>query len=137
MLYEVLVKTYQRVEGTAKRLEMTDILVELFRATPPNLLDKVVYLTQGKLYPDFSGVELGVGEKVGLRAIAQAAGYSDEEVKAFWLDTGDLGLAAEKALMGKRQQSLFSEPLSIESVYEGLDTLAMSSGDRSQDAKIK
>ncbi|MCK4717464.1 MAG: ATP-dependent DNA ligase [Thermoplasmata archaeon] len=137
MRYSALVDAYQQVEATTKRLEMTAILVDLFKNTPPEVLDKVVYLTQGKLYPDFKGIELGVGEKVSLKAIAQAAGYGEEEVKGYWIETGDIGLAAEKALKAKRQRSLFVQPLTVSNVYDSLDTLARASGGRSMDAKIK
>jgi len=137
MHYEILVDAYQRIEATTKRLEMTDILVGLFNSTPPELLDKVVYLTQGKLHPDFSGIELGIGEKVGLKAIAQATGNTEEKVKDDWIDTGDLGLAAERALENKKQQSLFSQQLTVETVHQELDHLAGASGGKSVDTKIK
>ena len=74
LLYSELVAAYESLERTTKRLEMTETLVSLFRKVPPDLIDKVVYLTQGKLYPDFMGIELGIAEKLALRSIAEAAG---------------------------------------------------------------
>ena len=62
MKYRDIVDTYIKIEGTSKRLEMTDHLIELISKTPSNLLDKVLYLTQGKLYPDFLGIELGIAD---------------------------------------------------------------------------
>lgn len=41
---------------------MTDYLVKLLKVTPKELIDKVVYLTQGKIYPDFVGIEIGIAE---------------------------------------------------------------------------
>ena len=58
MLYSRMVETYAKIEATTKRLEITSFLVELIQDTPRSILDKVVYLTQGKLYPDFLGIEL-------------------------------------------------------------------------------
>jgi len=40
--YSVLADAYEKLEATTKRLEMHDILVELFRQTPKEVVDKVV-----------------------------------------------------------------------------------------------
>jgi DNA ligase-1 len=56
MDYAVIADEYEKIEATTKRLEMTDLLVNLLKNTPVNVISKVVYLTQGKLYPDFMGV---------------------------------------------------------------------------------
>ena len=71
MRYSVLADAYQKIESTTKRLEMTDLLVDLFKQTPPEIIDKVIYLTQGKLHPDWMGLpELGVAEKMAARAVS-------------------------------------------------------------------
>jgi DNA ligase-1 len=49
MYYSELAEIYQKIETTTKRLEMTQYLVELFKITPQELMDKVIYLTQGKI----------------------------------------------------------------------------------------
>ncbi len=137
MKYSELVDVYEAIEQTTKRLEMTDHLVRLFKKTPPDVLDKVIYLTQGKLYPDFVGVELGVGEKVALKAISIATGHPEDEIKKMWIETGDLGTAGERALQTKKQQSLFTHPLTVEGVYSGLEKIARATGDKSVEMKIK
>jgi DNA ligase-1 len=58
--YSVIADAYEKIEATTKRLEMTDLLVELLKDTPKELIDKVAYLTQGRIHPDFLGVEIGV-----------------------------------------------------------------------------
>ena len=53
MDYITLAETYEKIEATSKRLEMTEILVELFtlvKEKERGILDKVVYLTQGRLF---------------------------------------------------------------------------------------
>ena len=60
MEYSIITDTYAKIEATSKRLEMTEYLVQLLKRTPTNLIGKVAYLTQGKLYPDFVGIELGM-----------------------------------------------------------------------------
>ena len=53
MHYSVLTETYRRLEATAKRLEMIELLTELFEKTPPDTISKIVYLTKGDLHPDW------------------------------------------------------------------------------------
>ena len=72
--YSLIAGAYEKIEATTKRLEMTDHLVKLLRETPKDVIDKVVYLTQGKLYPDFIGIEIGIAEKLAVRAVAKATG---------------------------------------------------------------
>ena len=55
MLYDTLVEYYAKLEATTKRLEMTDILTELFKLSSEEEIDKIVYLTQGKIHPDWKG----------------------------------------------------------------------------------
>ena len=77
MKYSVMAEAYEKIEATAKRLEMTDLLVGLLKATPKNLIDKVAYLTQGKIYPDFMGIEIGVAERLAVKALARAVGANE------------------------------------------------------------
>ncbi|MCJ7608621.1 DNA ligase, partial [Candidatus Bathyarchaeota archaeon] len=58
--YSIVAETYEKIGATTKRLQMTKNLVELIMVTPRELIGKVAYLTQGKLYPDFMGIEMGV-----------------------------------------------------------------------------
>ncbi|MHC1586405.1 MAG: ATP-dependent DNA ligase, partial [Candidatus Hecatellaceae archaeon] len=132
-----IVEVYKRIDATTKRLEITDYLVNLFKQTPGELIDKVVYLTQGKLYPDYMGVELGVAEKLAIRAIALAAGTSDSNVEKAVKELGDIGEAAAKFMGKKSQVTLFQEPLTVPKVYDTLDKIARASGEGAQDLKIK
>ena len=137
MDYSLLVEAYQRIDSTTKRLEITDHLVDLFKKTPVELVDKVVYLTQGKLYPDYMGIELGIAEKLAVKAVAMAAGVSEPKVDRTVKELGDLGETAAK-FMGKRAQAtLFQEALTVEKVYDGLDRIARATGEGAQDLKIK
>src|SRR5947208_8655993 len=74
MQFARAVEVYEQIEGTTKRLEMTGLLVSLLRDTPPDDLDKVVYLTRGRIHPDYLGVELGLAEKMVIRVLAHATG---------------------------------------------------------------
>ncbi|MGC8598851.1 MAG: ATP-dependent DNA ligase [Aciduliprofundum sp.] len=142
MKYRVLADTYQRIEETSKRLEMTDYLVELLRKTEKEELDKVIYLTQGKIYPDYVGIELGMADKMAIRAISLAYGVRTEKVEERYQKLGDLGLTAEEFAKNKMQKTLFTfeekgEGLTIGKVFENFRKIAEITGERSQDKKIQ
>lgn len=137
MKYSLLSETYKKIEYTSKRLEMTDYLVELFKITSSQVIDKLVYLTQGKLYPDFAGVELGFAEKLALKSIYEASGINEKEIESYWLKHGDLGVVAEEMIARKKQTTLFSQPLTVERVYDNFEKIANALGTGSQDLKLK
>ena len=115
---------------------MTDHLVELLKETPKDTIDKVVYLTQGKLHPDFIGIEIGVAEKLAMRAVAKATGYTEKQIEEDLKETGDLGTTTQRFLEKKAQVILFRELLAVRKVYEQLDKMAKASGPGSMDQKI-
>jgi DNA ligase-1 len=136
MEYSLVTEVYEKIESTTKRLEMTDYLVDLFKKTPKEVIDKVVYLTQGKLYPDFVGIELGVAERLALRALAKASGRKESEIEEDLTKTGDLGETAQSFLEKRRQVSFFQKPLTVERVYQTLDKIARATGEGSMDLKV-
>jgi len=117
---------------------MTDHLVELFSKTDAEEIGKVIYLTQGKVYPDFIPHELGIAEKMVIKAIASASGLGDREIESIWKEKGDMGLVAEEAIGRKKQTTLLGmTELTVEKVYENLEKIARASGPRSQDTKMR
>lgn len=137
MRYSTVADIYQKMEGTTKRLELIGHLVELILKTPKEVIDKVVYLTQGKLYPDFMGVEIGVAEKLAVRVIAIVASIDQKEVESSYKKTGDMGTTAEQLLQSRVQRTLLSKPLTLEAVYESLDRIANTSGQGSLETKLR
>ena len=136
MRYSSIADAYEKIEATTKRLEMTDYLVEILKETPTNLIDKVVYLTQGKLYPDFVGIEIGIAEKLAIRAVARSAGHREKDIEEDMQKTGDLGETTQKFMEKKTQATFFSKPLTVQRVYETLDKMANSTGSGSVDLKL-
>ncbi len=137
MLFSDFAEALAKLSETTKRLEMIDILAGLFRKTDKNLIDKVVYMIQGKIHPDYMGLEIGVAEKLAARAISNVSGVSVEKIEELASKLGDLGSAAEQLLMKKAQLTLFSEPLTVEKVYSALDRAARSSGSGAQETKLR
>src|ERR671939_176568 len=140
--FSYLVDTFEKMEQTTSRLMLTDHLVSLLKKTPPSAIDKVVYLIQGKLYPDYEGIELGLAEKMVLRALSQSiAGLDTDSLSKAYRETGDLGDAASKIISAKKnknQAALFpSEKMTVERVYLTLDKTARTAGPGSQELKIR
>ena len=116
------------MEKTTKRLELTDLLVDLFKNTPPDLVSKVVYLIQGKLRPDFEGVEIGVAEKLVIRAVHRSTAIEAKKIEEAYRNDGDLGHAVSKLIEQKTQTTLFEsseEPSqTVQWVYDSLFKIA-------------
>ena len=132
-----IASTFDRLESTSARLEMTDILAEFFSRCPADELRSIIYLSQGKLHPDFYGVELGMADKLVLKAISLTSGKPDSTVEELWLKTGDPGQVAEQLITKKKQMTLFSEPLTLERVIKSLTLIETAEGKDSQDRKMK
>jgi DNA ligase-1 len=132
-----VVEAFEQMEQTSSRLALTEYLVGLLKKTPPAIIDKVTYLIQGKLYPDYEGIELGVAEKMVVRAIASSSGKDQSQIERIYKKTGDLGDAAGEAMKSKSQSTLFSEPMTVERVYSTFDRVARTAGPGSQGTKLR
>ena len=137
MLYSAVARCYADLERMSGRNEITNLLAQLLKSTPLEELPPLVYMTQGKLRPDYEGVELGLAEKLALRALASASGSEPARVYTAYVKYGDIGAAAEELLTNKGQGTLFSEALTLKRVYETLLRVARQSGSGSVDAKLR
>lgn len=135
--FSVLSGSFERMESTSKRLELTDIVVGLLKATPPDIVARIVYMMQGKVRPDFEGVELGVADRMAVRAISKSAGIAAARIEEAYKRDGDLGVAAASVLEQKAQTTFFAEDITVERVYDTLLRIAGAEGQRSQDMKAK
>ena len=137
MQFDVIANVFDKVEATGGRLEMAAILAEFFRTVPPADLRTVIYLSSGRLHPEFDPRELGMADKLALRAISSVSGKSQAEVDDMAVKTGDPGAVAESLIGRKKQMTLFSEPLTLASVVKGLSEIESASGKDSQEKKMK
>ena len=137
MKFAEIAEFFERMEVTSKRLELTEILVELLKNTPINVISKVTYLIQGKLRPNFEGVELGIAERLAMKAISKSAGVSMKKIEDSYKVGGDLGVTAANILKQKTQTTFSAESITLERVYDTLFKIAKLEGRGSQDMKIK
>ena len=137
MEFSILANSFNKMESTRKRLELTQYLVELFEETPKEVIAKIIYLLQGKLRPDFEGIELGVAEKLAIKSISKSSGIPIKKIENEYRKSGDLGHAASIILEQKTQTTFLVENITVERVYETLFKIAKLGGARSQDMKMK
>jgi DNA ligase-1 len=132
--YEIVAEAYRDLEQTSARLALIDRLAALVTATPPELLPTVCYLCEGLIAPEFAGVDLGLAEKLAIRAVATATGTTAEQAAAAARTAGDLGLAAEQLLTVTAAGRVASLP--VTTVVETLHQIAAAEGPGSQGRKL-
>ncbi|MEM4570751.1 MAG: DNA ligase, partial [Desulfurococcaceae archaeon] len=143
-----LAETIDRLELVSARTQMVALLVNLFKSVPPDIINTVVYLVQGVLWPDWKGMpELGVGEKMLIKAIGLACNVPEKEVEQLVKSTGDLGKAVEalKQRAQSRQTGLtlfaFTQKapteLTVLTTYNTLVKIATVQGEGSKDLKTR
>ena len=136
MKYSKLAEVYEDLEGTTKKLEKRDIVAKFFKETPADLLPVMAMLVQGRIFPAWMETELGVAEKIMIKAIVKTSGRSDKEVKEAFKKSGDMGLAVEDLLKRKKQATLAKGTLTVEKVYKNLTRIPELTGLGSIERKI-
>ena len=134
MEYLTVAEAYRDLEQASGRLALVDRLAVLLAGTPDGLLPVVCYLCQGLIAPEFAGVDLGLAEKLAVRAVATATGASPGEVTALVRQTGDLGLAAEQLLAATAAGR--PATLTVPAVVDTLHEIAVAQGPGSQGRKL-
>ncbi|XP_040569971.1 DNA ligase 1 isoform X2 [Lepeophtheirus salmonis] len=136
--YMALSKTFEAIEATSGRLKTIEILANYLRSllvlSPDDLLMSI-YLCLNRLAPAYEGVELGVGDGLLIKAIAQTTGRATDKIKAEVERRGDLGLVAESS-RGTQRTMFKPQPLTINSVFNKLKEVAMMSGHSSMSKKV-
>lgn len=131
MKFTELAANLDRMEATTKRNELVRILSEVYAACSTEELGPTTYLIQGRLAPFFEPVEMGLGERLLMTAIATAFDTPKEEVRKLNRQTGDLGLTARRLAPAARGDSP-----SVVDVQRRLREIAAASGGGSQQAKL-
>ena len=124
MDYSKLVKVYEKLESTSKRLEKTYIISELLMNTSKKDLEKVIYLLQGRTFPRWDERKTGMSSRLILKSISLSTGVSSGKIEKEWAKLGDLGEVTEKLLKTKKQMTLFSKKLTVEKVFQNLRKLS-------------
>ncbi|MBO0682400.1 MAG: DNA ligase, partial [Candidatus Dormibacteraeota bacterium] len=131
MRFDELAGYLDRLEPTSSRNELVRILSELYSACSPEEIEPVTYLIQGRLAPFFVPVEIGLGERLLISAMAIAYGTPKDEVNVTFRRLGDLGLVAQSlAPAGK------GPPPPVVEVHRRLSEIAGTAGEGSLQKKL-
>ena len=130
MTFSELSGYLDRLESTSSRNELVKTLAELYAKTSSDEIQPLTYLIQGRLVPFFEPIEIGLGEKLVMAAIAQAFATPIDEVAKLFGQVGDLGLLAAKLSAHGS-----SEALPVTKVHARLMEIAVSAGAGSVEKK--
>jgi len=133
MKFIELAKYFQKLENITSRNEMVLILADLFRKSDKNEIDKICYLTQGRVAPLYEAIEFGMAEKMVIRAIAIGYEISIEKVTTLFKTLGDLGAVAEKLRIMNKELRIKNKEVC--DVFEVLKNIAEAGGSGSVDVK--
>ena len=135
--YSHLANMFGKVEEITKRLEITAIVTKALRAvietTPEDLLP-VVYLCVNKMAPAHEGIELGIGDMVLKKALAEATGRQPKDITADYQKLGDLGKVANKS-RGLQTVMFKAKALTVQGVHKSMLQIAKMTGTKSGDQK--
>lgn len=132
MLFEELCSYFERIEATSKRLEKTEILVELLKKIEHREVEVVINLALGQLAAPYIRRQFNLAEKMLTRAIAQSVRMSTIEVMNLFKSIGDIGRVVQELSSGRDKKK---SGRSILELYQGLALIASDSGLGSQERK--
>lgn len=136
MLYLKLCEVYEQLEKNPGRLKKTEILSGFLKNIKHEGNLEIIYLLQGRVWPDYEEKEFGISSQLTIKALAKSTGKPDKEIIKKWKRTGDLGEVAAEMTKTKSQSTLFSGKLTTQKVIENLKKLPELAGKGSVDKKI-
>jgi len=135
MQYSKLCEVYEELEKNPSRLKKTEIISEFLKKLKDKDRD-VLYLLQGRVWPDYEEKEFGISSQLTIKALAKSSGKPDSEIVKKWKKIGDLGEVSAEVTGKKSQSTLFSSSLTTEKVIENLKNLPDLNGKGTVDKKI-
>src|SRR3990167_8622512 len=144
MKFSTLAQYYEKLEATSKRLELVDILSQLFKEAKAEEIGKICYLIQGRVAPFFEPTELGMAESLAAQAIGRAfdptsprlrgASNPKEEVLKLYRKKGNMGLAAVQLATNAKRRT--TNALSVSDVFGELGKIAEFTGNGTVEKKV-
>jgi DNA ligase-1 len=127
-----LAEVFQRLERTSSNAALVSILAAFLSKLTPDEARAVAYLVRGEVAAPFAAREIGMAERMVMRAVAEAYAVPERRVERLLAITGDLGTVAEQLARSKRRR-----PKTILSIFEELRSIARISGEGSQQQIIE
>ncbi|KAI4304706.1 hypothetical protein MLD38_040180 [Melastoma candidum] len=135
--FAFLCLAFDLINNETGRIVITDIVCNVLRTimemTPDDVV-ATVYLLANRVAPAHEGVELGIGDSSIIKALAEACGRTEVQIKKQYTSLGDLGLVAKES---RSSQSMMRKPdaLTIAKVFDTFRLIAKESGQSSQEKK--
>ncbi|MDP2926311.1 MAG: ATP-dependent DNA ligase [Nanoarchaeota archaeon] len=136
MQYSTLCEVYEELEKNPSRLKKTEILSNFLKKLKHEKNKEIIYLLQGKAFPDYSEKEFGISDKLCIKALEKASGISGKEIVNKWRKIGDLGKVSFEIMSKKEQNTLFSHKLTVDKVLDNLKKLPELTGIGTVDRKL-
>ena len=124
-----LAEVYAQLEKISSGNQMRNILSHFLRTVAREEIDIIAYLSLGRIASKYSDINMGMAEKMVLRALASAAKKPVKFVENEFKKKGDVGVVAE-SVVGRRQGELTARE-----VFENLHRIASLEGTGSQERK--
>jgi hypothetical protein len=100
--FRELAEVFQKLERTSSSLTLVTILAEFLSRLNPDEAQAVAYLLRGELAPPFESLEIGMAERMVVRAVVDPYTVPQQRVERLLTTTGDLGTAAETLAAAER-----------------------------------
>ena len=136
MKYDKLVKVYNELERTSKKLEKTEIIANFLKQIDKDEIKDIIHLLQGKVFADYDERKIGMSSRLILKVISNSTGIQQDKVERVWKEAGDLGKVAEQLIRKRQQLTLAKEELTIKKVIDNIKKLATFEGEGTVDRKI-
>ena len=136
MPFRSLAETLEALEPVTSRLQLVAILAELLRRADAEEVSELVYLSQGRLLPDFIQEEFGMNERLINRSISLAYSVPQDEVNARFRELGDAGLTAQEFAQKYSETHGDGDSLALTEVYCRLMEITKTVGAGSQEGKV-
>ena len=133
MTFFKLSEYFEKLEKTSSRLALIDILSDLFKHSLKEDIEKIVYLTQGRIAPFFEALEIGMADKTVASAVGKAYGIDRDSVLKLYIKLGDMGKVVEQL---SSKFKVKSEKLTVEYVFEVMTEIAKTSGEGTVEKRI-
>ena len=122
-LFLPLAQVLEQVKGTSSKNSKVDLLSGYLRNLGPEEAEVAARVSSGRSSERGSKDEAQVGYSTLLDVLREITGASQELVSKTYLRHGDLGEVAQELLKEKKEQALFSEPLTLKDLDDAFKQL--------------
>ncbi len=130
-LFLSLAHVYEQLENITSGNAIRELLSGFFRKLPKKDVPVVAQLTLGKIVPDYVDINVGMAEKMVLKALHAATNVSLERIVMLYKKEGDVGIVASHVVGMQKKR------LRVVDVFDTLHCIARVQGAGSQEKKQK